>query len=296
MTTEDLNEVKKTYPKGWHAKKEFIDENGNKWEKGKFVGNVKDNPVIETPVIETPAVKPPEVQETPKETSDNAEIDQMRNELKELKLIMQGLKNNPPTQPVFTNATIQKEQIAFGTYNANNIPVNDYLPKQKRYIKLGKGYSLSSYIKDGKVILAPFNMPIYFRREFDELSGENNRVIPFCEYKTHSKLESEFIENSPYWNITIHATKEEAENVDMTSVDKMESVILSVQRMDNNSILAKAASLNMDIHQDEAKLRAAITKVMISQEMNRDLQLQNDRILRREMENERFKNASDKDE
>jgi hypothetical protein len=289
MTEEELKELKKTYPKGWALKGEFIDEQGNKYKKGKLVSNILDTPT------EAPTTAPTEQNELNENiVQPTNEMAEMRKQLSEQRLLIQSLVNNQKSQqPVFTNAVIQKEKVEFGKYNSESIPDDDYLPKKKTYIKVGKGWVLSTYYKNGKEVLAPFNMPIYFRREFDEIVGENNRVIPFSHYSTNSRKESEFIEQSPYFGVIVHTTKEEAESVDMTSVDRMENVIMNVQRMDKNSILAKAASLGLNIREDEQKLRAAITKIMISQEMSREAQLQNTRILNREVENNMFANAKD---
>ena len=46
ITAEDIKPVGDT-PRGWHARKEFIDEDGNIFYKGTYVGNVKDNNIEE---------------------------------------------------------------------------------------------------------------------------------------------------------------------------------------------------------------------------------------------------------
>ena len=132
-----------------------------------------------------------------------------------------------------------------------------------------------------------------FNREFDELDGDNNRVIPFSQYATHSKAEAKFIEESPYFGITIHNTVNDAKRVDMANVDKIESVIMNVNRMDKNSVLAYATSRGMNVREDEGTLRAKIIKMRVAEELERDVKLQNARMLNREIENEQFKNATD---
>jgi len=289
-----FEELKKTYPTSWHLKKEFIDEKGNKYERGKYVGNitVNDNTNADFITTNAPDDKAPEPTVAPT-VAPSKEVDELKRRVEELKeLVRQSVSR--PQQHVITNPVFQQEKVPFGIKRVDNdVPDDDYLVNPKTYVTVGKGFILSVYSKNGKDVLAPFNQPIYFRREFDELEGDNNRVIPFSQYRTHSKIEAKFIEESPYYGVTIHSSLAGAKSINMSNVDKIESVIYNVNRMDKNALMAYAVSRGLNIRDGEDKLRAAITKMRVAEEMDRDVLLQNKRILNREVENDQFKNASD---
>lgn len=207
------------------------------------------------------------------------------------------VKRNQATtvaQPHFERAEFIQQKKPFGQYEIAQKPVGDFMVKAKTYVMVGKGYSLPAYIKDGQEVVAPFNQPLYFRKEFDEVSyaDGNEKLIPFSVYKTHSKAEARFIEESPYFGITIHLTKDAAMSVDLTTIDRIETVILRINSLDNNAILARAASMGMDLGQSADKLKSAIIKYDVQTEMARAEQVVGSRVLQREMDNEAFRNSS----
>jgi len=133
--TEEIQPVNK--PKGWHVRNEFIDDNGNKFFKGKFVGKV------ETPKME---VKSDERKmEVPKEVPKK---------IREIKPIELSIPKIEPTKPpkVLTDKDIYQQYITdkvpFKIFFRSNLIFDSKVQPPKNYpvfqddgfILFGKNY------------------------------------------------------------------------------------------------------------------------------------------------------------
>jgi len=120
-----------TPPRGWHMKKEFIDEEGNVFEKGKFVYNTNDpidekdweefagtnlglieEPVVEEPIEEEPVVEEPvELSDEEKETLKKVNL--IKSKLSELYLIKEQKKSDwdyGRTWDEYLNLTVNEDK------------------------------------------------------------------------------------------------------------------------------------------------------------------------------------------
>ncbi|MCE5226996.1 MAG: hypothetical protein LLG05_14220, partial [Porphyromonadaceae bacterium] len=195
----------------------------------------------------------------------------LQQQINELKRAMQTRDNTP------NNINVRQENIPFGEYDDSRIldKENDFLVVPIQYIKHGRGYSLSGYFKNGKQKLAPHNIPIYFNREFDEVTHHENgiKIIPFSQFVCNSKADAEFIENSPHYGITIFKGLQNAKNVDLSMVDKYEGSIITVQRMSDDQLMANCVSKGIDLHQPKETLRAQLIRRLISDYMEQESEL-----------------------
>ncbi len=248
---------KENFPRGWHLRKEFVDpETGDVYEFGKLKSDTPPaNPTPDTPATQTEPTKP----DTQVMSSETMQMQQQINELRRMLLQQQS-------KP--TSISVQQEKVPFGEYDDSRIPdkENDFLTPPVEYIKHGKGYALSVYFNRGQQILAPHNIPIYFNKEFDEVTYHdgNAKIVPFSRFVCNSKADMEFIEGSPHYGVTIFRGLQNAKNVDLSMIDKYEGSIITVQRMTDEQLMANCVSKGIDLRQPQETLKAQLIKRMIT--------------------------------
>lgn len=281
------------YPDKWWVRGEFTDLLGNVYKRGVLVRSADAPP---DPLEFAPPQKTnfDEVKTLPKDHPkvQKSETQQLLEEMQRMRTELNELRSKQ-NAPQFNNPVFREEKVPFGVYSQPNMPDDDFMEVAKEYITVGKGWYLSEYTLQGRLILSPTNQPIPFTRAWDEQSGEKGQVITFSSYKTNSKQVAKFIEDSPYFGITVHTSKERAERVDLAAIDKIEGVILGVQRLDPHGVLSLATSLGIDTRQSEDKIRAAITKIKVQQAIQREGELIRQRVTVRDAENEIFKQANE---
>ena len=268
---------KKDFPKGWQLKNEFVDEaTGDVYCKGKIIERVDGSDIKEpgAPIEKaaTPAEPPTE---KPKETltmqvPSESEI-RMQHQINEMRKMLENMKGTP------ASINVKQERLPFGEYDDSAIEDKDadFMEKAVCYVMFGRGYSLSGYPRNGVMKTAPHNVPIYFKREFDEVTYHENyaKVIPFSRYTCNSKADSKFIEESPYFGTIIFRDYESVKNVDVEMVDKYEMAIISVQRMNDNELMAACVAKGIDVRQPKETLKHLLIKNLMKGYLDAEEQL-----------------------
>ena len=283
----------------------FVDIEGNVFKRGKEVPEEKGTlptsvlikndiqkypPVVEDKVDvvdfdpdETPASLSPEDVDKAQEVNIPAEkpkknASEEKEEVKELldqnKDLLQRLNNLEAMimrGNAGTNVIVREEKVKFGEHNGKDITPGDFVAEKKRYFMFGRGYVMSSYLTNqGKVEVSPYNVPVYFKKSFDDVRhiDGRNRVIPFCEYSTNSKKEMEFIENHPLYGIVIFVSHDAAVGATHSdNVTRLESIVNKFQTMSQKELFAKASLHNIDLHKDIYEIRNQLVWIEVNKEI-----------------------------
>lgn len=226
-----------------------------------------DTETVENTIEENTSVVAEQPETISPKTKEQYEIEQLKKELQDLsQLVRDGAKFQ--TQ----NVVVKQEEKPFGTYDSSNVGNDDFMETPKKYIKFGKGYVLSVYIKNGRQVLAPFNKEIYFEKKFDDvIHQENNtKVIPFCMYQTNSKAEAKFIEECPLYNVLIFNDYKKATTINPEIHDKVEQAIHLIQGLRDNDVMAAATTYGIDLRQSKDRLKSQLIKIKMNELMSQE--------------------------
>lgn len=184
-------------------------------------------------------------------------IEQFRAELKR----MSQEKGIAPSQQ---NVTVNlPSDVPFGERVDDN-DLKDFDEKPTVYIMAGRGFVFSTYNSKGKEVKAPFNEPIVFKPMAlqPKPSGDAHRFLYLCSYKTHSKKEKRWIENSPQYGTVIltfnDANLNKAFSMNPDIGNKLETITNAISQLNSTQIIAKANSMGIDIAMPVDEIKRAI--------------------------------------
>ena len=201
-----------------------------------------------------------------------------------------NLTQHHPQQAKAPNfgAPIEEE---FGKTKAFNITKDDYLKEPVRFVRFGRGWVLSHYFDGGQEVLAPYNRPIVFKGSYSDIKNISNnsfRVIPYCEFDTHSKAIAQFIRDTPYYKSgIIYENAEAAMKGDFDGAMKIEQATALVSRLSDEEIFGKAMELHLSIDLPVSRLKGLILQSEVDK-LRKEEDTQKDRIRQRTMEEEIF--------
>lgn len=295
---------KKSYPNGWDKRKLFVDIDGNVYkfgqlrpeEQGMFdttvisKGGVQVYPVlnndeygldpIEKPTIENSEDVEPESETPPEKKSivkKAAPVEETvtipASQLSDLMSRLNRLEDSlSRAGNVQTQVIVKEEKPRFGEMNTKDIDPSDFSSVKVKYYMFGRGYSMGSYVtREGRVMISPYNVSLYFKKEFDDVrpSDGTTKVIPFCKYETHSKKEMAFIEGHPLYGILIFSRMENAiESTSNDNIVKLESIVTRVHSLDKMQLFTLAQQHNIDINLDVNDIKNKLVWIEVKKEMD----------------------------
>jgi len=247
--------VKKTplrKTQGWQLKKEFIDVNGDVYNKGKFSGQKVEQTEDDLKWLEDNQEKEIVEETTQEEPVDKKEVStdrekKLEEQVNQLQALMNKmLAEKQPQEGVIVNAT---EEEKFGTLNTKNIPAEDYDSEETTFIHRGRGTIVSFRTEEGQHIYAPYNMPIVFTYHHTEehRSGQMTSHNYYATFKTRSKAEKEFLRLHEKYNITIFEQVDKAVKFDMETSVKMGNLSTWVNSLKPDQVYGEAARRNIPL-------------------------------------------------
>jgi hypothetical protein len=266
--------------KGQYNAKRFVDENGNIFEKGKFVGNENgETPPIETESKESDVI----VQKAPLELKKSSEFASMtlmmkqmqesfNEKLKELETQVQENKNASDFKVVGKN----EDNVDLIEYDEK-----DYLPEPKKYYTIDRGYYMPVYqTLDGRKKYAPQGIKVYFGYEGSDIKqvGKDTDYVTISVFETYSKRAAKYIEESPYYNISIFNSWDKASDVkEKGMVSKMADALSRLNRLTSRELQAEALRYGIDVSNDPSveKIKEKVLDFIL-EDMRRKDKNQND--------------------
>lgn len=120
-------------PRGWHARSEFIDEVGNKFEKGVYVGKISVESKVDY-ISKNEVVKEEESKEVidPKDVKNKP----INKEIKKVKKPINEIKNPTNNKPLLNKSLVNKEKINESLPKTVKKPINILTNKEiyQKYI------------------------------------------------------------------------------------------------------------------------------------------------------------------
>ena len=233
-----LTELKKTFPKSWQLKNEYIDIDGNVWEKGELVKKCDDF----------------DERYESEELDVAAELkflrDQMqRQEEEHKKTIEQLLKNGVNSNSTERNVIFEEKGREFGLGLAKEFTEDDLDTEETTYYVLSSYYPMSSYkTKDGITVKSPTNETIHFKAEtpISVKTGLISEQLTYCSFTTRIKPIKKFIENSPYFGSTIFVRLQDALHNSRELVTMGENIANAVSKYDQAKLIQEATKYGID--------------------------------------------------
>jgi len=233
-----LTELKKTFPKNWNLKNEYIDIDGNVWVKGELTTKCADFD-----------------ERYEEETLDvAAELkflrDQMQKQEEEHKrTIEQLLKNGVSTSSPERNVVFEEKGRDFGSGLAKEFTEADLDEEETTYYVLSSYYPMSSYrTKDGINVKSPTNETIHFKAEtpISVRTGLVSEQLTYCSFTTRIKPIKQFIENSPYFGSSIFVKLQDALHNSREVVTIGENIANAVGKYDQAKLIQEATRYGID--------------------------------------------------
>lgn len=211
------------------------------------------------------------------------ELDMMER-MRRLEEMVESMSHTPTKGVIVTERTADK----FGIVGKREIPKEDKLDKPKTYVAIGRGLVLSVYMLEGSEVYAPYNRPIKFSLStFDRrATAHGEKVLFMSNYATWSKKECEFIEKSPYFNVTIFDVYKKAINIDPDKVVKLEQATSWVNSLTPNALFANAIQYGMDTALGTDAIKKHLMAIKLAELMSEDEALLARRFKDREAINE----------
>ena len=217
--------------------------------------------------------KEPEMNKASVEEIEESAKDKLIAELalviEETRKEMAELKNARPVQqqqqPLEINLADHKEK-KFGD-EKSDIDVNDFEEEAAIFVMYGKGGPISTYFKNNKEMLAPFNVPLIFKIASSQkrMHGDSVKLVWCSTYVTNSKKEKEWLRGHPGYDKHIFENVKKAMNVDPRVSQKMKSIVMQIERMSASSLFAKANSLGIDINSgDHKEISSQVAAIEVS--------------------------------
>ena len=162
---------------------------------------------------------------------------------------IEKLKNIQPTKT--TDDKFKERERKFGSGIRRVIDKNDILPERKIYITRGKGLLLNVYLSaEGSEIYPPYENNILFKLVTSDIGRDNlaENTIHYASYETWSKSEAEYIENSPYFNVTIFDSAAKIASINPAFISMIENASRYVATLTETQILNIAVQYGIDKH------------------------------------------------
>lgn len=285
----ELQKLKKSYPKGWHLKQNFVDQFGNIWVKGSIttvtreflthfkmddVDVTKDgiailgeesNEVNTTEEIkEQPKVEKEIYTEKPSKSNTNEDVENLKRMVLELQnqLIKQGV------EPKINNTILNVEEkaIPFGDPIKESETNEDY-GDEVTYFMYGRGMPLSSYKIGDKIHVSPTNQPIPFVYEstLTNRTGREEETMHFSRFSTRNNKIKEFVERCPLYGMKIFKSMGEAAKKERLDVTRIENVVNWVESMKREELMTVCERYGISLEQKVSDMKLKLQQIRLQE-------------------------------
>lgn len=261
MTEEEKLLVKPVNPPAtWWLKAELIDEVGNVFRKGKYVGtkeelNITDAPppTVEDKIEPEKVAKEVKPKSESKPNSDEVLLAMMEQNKLLVKLVEKmasGDKQSLGKDIAEAMASVNNNQSnRRSARRLEEIDTNDILEHPIYFSAHSSGYVVVNYYgENGQVVLPPYGGIFEFK-----LAGvkkvkndKDEQVHCLCQCKIRSKREAEFLRNHPHYGWAFFENSREALNIDNTTVQRAAELWNKVSDWDKAQVM-EAARLRPDM-------------------------------------------------
>lgn len=214
-------------------------------------GNANDNLIIEL----SNRLKQLEQEQQKRERDLENEISLLRDEVRK------GGSVSSESGYVFGDTTVPKK-----------IDPKDQLKIPITYITIGRGFNLSAYNRNGSEVVAPYNRPVFFKwRNSDVIKTSNgDKPIHYSLFTAWSQKEVDFIEGSPYFNLTIFDSVKKASSVDPSVLANIEKASNWISSMTDDQLFAHAAQYGIEINNGNDYIRKTLIAIRLQEIMDSD--------------------------
>ena len=272
---QKISKLIKEYPKGWYLKKEFVDEDGNKWERGKlkvkcegfnekFIDDISPKEDLEQKSeipenkktdegslnnaeecqgiekAETTEYKEPDLVKSDVEKSEITEVREM---LKKQNIIIEQLQREQSVNKTST-MIVEEKKTPFGEAIDMNLKPEDIAEEEVTYFGTTRFTVVGSY-KDinGVIVTSPTGQPLEFERKSpDRVSTHRvEDIFHYCTYTTKIKPIINFIEGHPQFNITIFKELNKAIKNSKEVIIMAQAISDRILNMDNEKVKVKVS-------------------------------------------------------
>jgi hypothetical protein len=181
-------------------------------------------------------------------------------------------KNSFTQQPILQAELNQKPP--FGE-RIQSMDDEDYLPNEVIYTTYGTGFTMSSYFKNGVEKRCPYNAPITFEYASSDrrTSGEEDKLIHYCTFKTRSKAMCKWIEESPYYGTTIlkDAMNTKARFEDIAIISKYNRIKGQTYSLKRDKLFIAAKSNGIILgNKSEHEIQEELATILLNRELEAD--------------------------
>jgi len=171
----------------------------------------------------------------------NALIEEKAKEHKAIGSVETDVDILPPGE--FTNDDLLETPVAYFTYSESKTLFGYTDSRTRQLVDLPYGNE----------------RPIRFKKVYayrkSSRTGKGDQVHKVARYVCYSKKEKQFLENHPYYEVSIFPSMESAEKIDPTFASKLEDARNQVNSMSIHAVADRSKLLGLDLVEDPNELR-----------------------------------------
>lgn len=255
-------------PKGWHFSNRFVDETGQIFEKGVYVGTVDGLENGEVPnegndqdkevsVDEFVNSMSPELIQKLEERFGKAAEERMKKMMADFK---KDLSTSSPASALdaeaLAKALVKAQQYqSKGVFykDVKDIDPADYDPVGCVFTSYGTGYVIVDDVRQGQPVKTPYGRIFVFKQNLGRITKIGPHAETYsalCVFHTRSKREIEWLKQHRKFGIEFFLDSKEALNANAYAAQILSAVNTEVRALDQSDILSRAKANGIELGGD----------------------------------------------
>lgn len=260
-------------PKGWQLKHEYVDETGQVFSKGKFIGTreaknqttiplkSKDDEVAEKLIM----TLSPELIKQLEEKFSKANEERLDKAMKEWQASL-AVKPTPALNADdLAEALVKAQQYnSKGQFyrNVKDIDPLDYDPAGCVFTSYGTGYVIVDDVRQGQPVKSPYGRMFVFKQSMGRVTKIGPHAETYsalCSFMTHSKKEIEWLKSHQKFGIEFFTDSKEALDSNAMAAKILVDVSMEIKKLEQGEILRRARAKGIELG---GNLDGVITKLI----------------------------------
>lgn len=180
-----------------------------------------------------------------------------------------------------SNKNVFDQDLSKAYSDAKDIPMDDFDPIGVLFCCYCTGYVIADDKRNGFPVKTPYGRIFFFQLQVNQKVrvGNVDEMSSFSSLMCHSKKEQEWLRKHKYYNIAFFESAKEALNSDSKKVEKMMSIMNSLDNQNQSQIVNLCTQYGIGISNDMQGMRIQLARAVAESQSQADYEANKNRVV-----------------